>query len=159
MNEAYLLLGSNQGNSKAWLKKATDMVALECGNIFKISSIYRTAAWGKSDQPDFLNQVVALHTILSPLQLLEAIQHIEQTLGRQRDVKWGPRTLDIDILFYNEDILNTPQLVVPHPYLHLRRFTLIPLTEIAPDKRHPVLNRNITELLETCPDKLEVKKD
>jgi 2-amino-4-hydroxy-6-hydroxymethyldihydropteridine diphosphokinase len=159
MNESYLLLGSNQGNSKALLQEAAQLIGNTCGTITATSAIYRTAAWGVSDQPDFLNQVIAIQTSLSAMQLLTAIQTIEATLGRQRDVKWGPRTLDIDMLFFNDDIINTPELVVPHPYLHSRRFTLVPLAEIAPKKLHPVLHRNITELLEACPDKLEVTKD
>jgi 2-amino-4-hydroxy-6-hydroxymethyldihydropteridine diphosphokinase len=158
MNEAYLSLGSNEGDRIAWLQKALELLAATCGEIVKISSIYETAAWGLGAQPDFLNMAVLINTDKSPEELLQEIHNIETALGRQRNIKWGPRTLDIDILLYNHDIIQTPELKVPHPFLHERRFTLVPLVEIAPRYIHPQLHQTVSELLAACPDQLEVHK-
>ncbi len=158
MNTAYLSLGSNIGNRKDWLQQATNQIDTKCGSITKTSAIYETAAWGINEQPTFLNLVLALDTLLSPLELLNEILAIEISLGRKREIKWGARTIDIDILFYDQTILELSNLIIPHPYLQDRRFTLVPLVEIAPTFNHPILNRNITELLAICPDKLEVIK-
>ncbi|MCD6010591.1 MAG: 2-amino-4-hydroxy-6-hydroxymethyldihydropteridine pyrophosphokinae [Flavipsychrobacter sp.] len=158
MNNAYLLLGSNQGDRTGWLQQAMNMLAEKCGTIAQKSSVYETAAWGITDQPAFLNMVIHLQTVLSPTELLTQIQQIETTLGRQRDIKWGQRTLDIDILLYNDAVVDLPELVIPHPYMQERRFTLAPLAEIAPHYMHPKLNKTITELLAACPDTLEVHK-
>lgn len=158
MTITYFLLGSNEGNRRQWLQQAIDAIERSCGHIVKRSALYETAAWGKEDQPDFLNMVIEVETVLSPEQLLQAVQEIELQLGRQRKVKWGQRTLDIDILFYGEAVIHTDRLVVPHPFLQERRFTLLPLQEIAPELMHPVLQKNVTTLLHECPDLLEVKK-
>lgn len=158
MNEAYLSLGSNEGDRVVWLQKALELLAATCGEIVKLSSVYETAAWGLGTQPDFLNMAVLIHTDKTPEELLHDIHHIETALGRQRNIKWGPRTLDIDILLYNHEIIETPELKVPHPFLHERLFTLIPLAEIAPGYIHPQLHLTISALLTTCPDRLEVHK-
>ena len=158
MITTYFLLGSNEGNRRQWLQQAIDAIEPSCGPIVKKSALYQTAAWGKEDQPDFLNMVIEVKTILSPEQLLKAVQEIELQLGRQRKVKWGQRTLDIDILFYGDAVIHTDRLVVPHPFLQERRFTLLPLQEIAPELMHPVLQKDVTTLLRECPDLLEVKK-
>jgi 2-amino-4-hydroxy-6-hydroxymethyldihydropteridine diphosphokinase len=158
MNESYLSLGSNEGDRLSWFKKAIELLGANCGTISKRSSIYETSAWGITDQPDFLNMVVALKTTLSPSELLTEILKIETSLGRQRSIKWGPRTLDIDILLYNNDIIELPGLTIPHPYLHERRFTLLPLAEVAGQYIHPVLNRTIADLLRSWPDQLDVRK-
>ncbi len=157
MNEVYLLLGSNEGNRMQWMQRAIDMLSAH-GTIALQSSVYETAAWGIEDQPGFLNMVVLLQTAYTPIRLLTEIHIIEQALGRQREVKWGPRTLDIDILLYNNDQVELPGLIIPHPFLHLRRFTLVPLAELIPTHIHPTLNRTITELLQDCPDQLEVQR-
>ena len=141
-----------------WLQKAMDLLTANCGTIIKRSSVYETAAWGITDQADFLNMAVQLQTSKSPTELLASILKIETTLGRQRSVKWGPRTLDIDILLYNDSIIETPELVIPHPFLQERLFTLLPLAEIAPDYIHPKLHKTIAQLSADCPDKLEVHK-
>lgn len=157
MNEAYLLLGSNEGNRFNHLKLAIEKLQSTAVVIEKKSKLYETAAWGMKEQPDFINIVLKIRTSLQPESLLTFIQQIEQDLGRQRSVKWGQRTLDIDILFYDKIILQTPTLTLPHPYLHLRRFTLLPLVEIAAKWVHPVLKKSMVSLLKECPDTLEVK--
>ncbi len=157
MNQVYLSLGSNEGDRVLWFKKALHQIEDCCGAIINKSSIYETAAWGKSDQPDFLNMVVLVATELQPLELLKTTQKIETLLGRKREIKWGPRTLDIDILFYNNLVSIIENLTIPHPFVHERRFTLLPMSEITPNYIHPVLNKTISELLEICPDRLSVK--
>lgn len=154
-NTAYLLLGSNEGDRIAWLQHATLLISERIGTISKQSALYQTAAWGLEEQPDFLNMALCVQTTLTATQLLQAANKIEAELGRQRTVKWGQRTLDIDILFYNQDIINTPELIVPHPRLEERRFALVPLHEIAPELKHPVSGKSIRILLEECNDKLE----
>jgi 2-amino-4-hydroxy-6-hydroxymethyldihydropteridine diphosphokinase len=158
MNIAFLSLGSNEGNRMAWLDKAIDLIATDCGTITGRSSVYETAAWGINDQPDFLNMVVSVQTTLSPKDLLAAILHIETVLGRHRVIKWGPRIIDIDILLYNDLVLQSPDLIIPHPYIQDRKFTLLPLAELAPDYVHPKFQKTINELLTKCADKLEVQK-
>lgn len=157
MTDVYLLLGSNEGDREQWLQQAVEQLGVT-GNISIQSAIYQTAAWGIEEQPAFLNMALCLQTELLPLELLQEIHHIEQNLGRQRILKWGQRTLDIDILFYGDAIIDLPELKVPHPYLQERRFALVPLNEIAPDFLHPGLNKAVSQLLDECPDKLEVDK-
>jgi len=157
MHIAYLLLGSNEGDRFSWLGNALQLIGEQCGQVSAISSIYQTAAWGLENQAAFLNQVLKIETSLSPEQLLAATLGIEISLGRHRQIKWGPRIIDIDILFYDNAVINEPGLIIPHPMLHRRRFTLVPLAEIAPSLIHPVLNKTITELLSDCEDKLDVE--
>jgi 2-amino-4-hydroxy-6-hydroxymethyldihydropteridine diphosphokinase len=156
MNDAWLLLGSNEGNRMIWMKKAMDAISVNCGRVLKQSAIYETAAWGINEQPDFLNMVVQIETSKTPHDLLTALLGIEQSLGRKRDVKWGQRIIDIDILFFNQDIIKLPDLTIPHPFIPVRRFTLAPLAEIASDYVHPELNKTVGELLAVCPDTLEL---
>lgn len=158
MNKAYLSLGSNEGDRLLWLQKAMDLIERECGTVTAQSPVYETAAWGLTDQPGFLNQVIAIDTTCTTPELLTRVLAIETALGRVREVKWGPRIIDIDILLFNEDIIDTPTLKVPHPYIQDRRFTLVPLATIAPYYVHPLLGKTITELLADCPDKLEVTR-
>lgn len=158
MNNTWLALGSNEGNRMEWLQKAMELLAANCGDIIKKSSVYETAAWGITDQPDFLNMALQLQTTKPPSELLTAILQIETGLGRQRSVKWGPRTLDIDILLYNDSIIEINGLTIPHPFLHQRLFTLLPLAEIAPGYMHPLLHKTIARLLSDCTDKLDVHK-
>lgn len=154
MNTVYLLLGTNEGDRINWLQFAVEQLDLYCGNISAKSNIYETAAWGIEDQPDFLNMAVKLETDLSPTGLLKQTNDIEQKAGRQRTVKWGQRTLDIDLLFYNNEIINTPGLSIPHPEIQNRRFALVPLNELAPLYTHPKLDLSVSELLKMCPDSL-----
>ncbi len=152
----YLLIGTNMGQRDANLQLATELLEKQVGKLTKSSSIYETAAWGKENQPGFLNQVLAFETNLKPAELLEKILQIEQEMGRQRLEKWGSRIIDIDILYFNEKIINQKNLQIPHPYLQDRRFTMVPLAEIAPDFTHPVLKKTNKQLLEICEDRLEV---
>lgn len=158
MKEAYILTGGNLGDRRANLSFAKDQVAIAAGKILQQSSIYQTAAWGNEDQPDFLNQVLRIATNLSPTGLLETLLKIEAGMGRVRDRKNDPRIIDLDILFYGTEIIDLPELQLPHPRLHLRRFVLVPLCEISPELMHPVLKKDTRWLLEHCPDPLNVKK-
>lgn len=157
MNKVYLSLGSNEGSRLQWLQKAIMLIGERCGNIKKLSPIYETAAWGMTEQPDFLNMTLEVATTENPEELLTIVHTIESDLGRQREVKWGQRTLDIDILLFNNEIIRLPDLVIPHPYLQDRLFVLKPLSEIAPDYIHPVFHKSIAALLDDCSDNLSIK--
>ena len=155
---AFLLLGSNQGDAKSYLAMAKEAITQNIGGLLKESSIYLTSAWGKTDQPDFLNQVIEIAFKGNPSSLLTSILDIENKMGRVRIEKWGTRIIDIDILFCGDQMVDEPLLQVPHPQIPYRRFTLIPLVEIAPDFIHPVLQKSNRQLLNECTDLLEVKK-
>ncbi len=156
IHSAYLSLGSNQGNSFQILTQAVADIGENCGEVNAVSKMFRTAAWGIEEQPDFLNMVVGISTLQDPLSLLKAIQEIEHQHQRIRTTKWGQRTLDIDILYYDNLVLSMPELVIPHPYLHERGFVLVPLAKIAPDLVHPILKLTTQQLLEKCEDRLDV---
>lgn len=158
MNTAYLLTGGNLGNRLAYLQQARDMIQQSCGNIVHSSAIYETAAWGLTDQPSFYNQALAVETALPPEKLMETLLGIEEEMGRSRTIKMGPRTIDLDILLIDSLILNSSLLTLPHPYLQLRRFALMPLCEIAPGLVHPVFHKTISQLLEECADGGDVQK-
>jgi len=146
------------GDRKLNLARARNLIGEKCGELKNISSIYETAAWGNIDQPMFLNQSLEITTPLKPIPLLQQILEIEKQLGRTRHEKYGPRIIDIDILFYNDEIYNDSLLTVPHPALQYRRFALKPMNELAPNFVHPVLKKTIAQLLEECPDDLPVNK-
>lgn len=158
MAEVFLLLGSNMGDSQKYLQEARLALQHQIGTLLATSSVYQTAAWGKTNQPDFLNQVLNMETALEPFEVLNRCLGIEQGLGRVREEKWAARTIDIDILFYDSMIVNHENLVIPHPFLHERAFTLIPLVELAPEWVHPVLKKSMTDLLASLGVDLAVKK-
>ena len=156
MSVAFLGLGTNLDDRKENLRKAIEAIALKL-SVCKQSSIYETAAWGYTDQPDFLNQVIEVETGLTPLRLLNFLKRTEVELGRIENFRYGPRLIDIDILFYDDLVKNTSRLQIPHPRIPERAFVLVPLNEIAPSLEHPVLGKTITELLEDVPDKAGVR--
>jgi 2-amino-4-hydroxy-6-hydroxymethyldihydropteridine diphosphokinase len=158
MNKAYLLTGSNLGDREQYLATARSFINGQCGTIVIASSLYETAAWGKTDQPSFLNQALELETSLNARQLIRRVLKIEKLMGRIRDEKYGPRLIDIDILLFNNEKHNYQFLKIPHPEMQKRMFALLPLAEIAPGIFHPVLNKTIHELLKECTDELPVKK-
>jgi 2-amino-4-hydroxy-6-hydroxymethyldihydropteridine diphosphokinase len=158
MKKAYLLLGSNMGNSLEQLAAAIHHIEKKTGKLVRKSGLYATAAWGNPNQPDFLNQVIVIETDLTAATIMQNILSIEKMMGRLRTVKNAPRIIDIDILFFNKDIIKQPDLIIPHPEIQNRRFVLIPLNEISPLFKHPVFNKSIHQLLSECPDQLNVKK-
>ncbi|TFF35962.1 2-amino-4-hydroxy-6-hydroxymethyldihydropteridine diphosphokinase [Mucilaginibacter psychrotolerans] len=158
MVSVFLLLGTNLGNRQLHLQQAIEHVRQQISEVINASAVYETQSWGKTDEPDYLNQVIQLETDLPARNVLEKILTIELQMGRTREVKWGSRIIDIDILFYGNEVIDEPGLVVPHPQLHNRRFTLEPLAELAPDMLHPVLNKNILVLKNELKDSLIVKK-
>lgn len=157
MKGIYLLLGSNIGDSEKVLSAAIELIELEIGKVIDASSVYSTKAWGVEDQPDFLNQVVEIESNLDPENLLVKINEIEKKLGRVRFQKWHSRIIDIDILYFGAEIIDTPNLVIPHPENQNRNFVLIPMAEIAPELIHPVLGISQKELLLKCADPLKVR--
>ena len=157
MNQIYLQLGSNLGARENFLQTARDFISEELGLIEEISKIYESTPWGVDGQGCFLNQVLLLSTSIGPHDLLKLILTIEKKIGRIRIEKWGERVIDIDILFYNDDIIETIDLCIPHKYLSKRRFVLIPLCEIAENLNHPKYNKTILELLNECIDEEKVE--
>jgi 2-amino-4-hydroxy-6-hydroxymethyldihydropteridine diphosphokinase len=158
VNLVYLLLGTNIGHKEQHLETAIGFIQHDIGNIQTLSSIYQTAAWGNENQDDFLNQVLICETSLEANEVLEKVLEIEKKMGRQRLVKNEPRIIDIDILFFNKEVIAQEFLVVPHPLIHARRFVLAPLDEISPDFIHPVSGNAISQMLEECEDPLPVYK-
>jgi 2-amino-4-hydroxy-6-hydroxymethyldihydropteridine diphosphokinase len=159
MNKAYLSFGSNRGDRAGNLNKAVNLLGEWAGNISAFSSIYETPPWRMTDNVDFLNQVILVETDLLPGQLMGIIFRIESIMGRIRTShKYEPRTIDIDILFYNDEVIKEEALVIPHPLIQERRFVLEPMAELAPDFIHPVLRKNIARLLVDCEDKSVIQK-
>lgn len=157
MSTAYLLLGTNLGNKEGYLKKALKLLK-KLGKIKKHSAIYETEPWGFSDERNFFNMAVCLETSFNPFELLNEIVRIEISIGRKRQEKqWIAREIDIDILFYDDNIIHDENLIVPHPHLQNRKFVLVPLNEIAPRFIHPAYGKNISTLLKECNDDCEVE--
>ena len=157
MNNVYLLIGGNVGNRLQNLRHAVDQLS-SWGTVVQHSSIYETAAWGKTEQPSFLNQALEYQTDLAPQALIRTILQIEEEMGRRRTEKFGPRIIDIDILFFNSEIVQEPHLTIPHPEIQNRRFALVPMAEIAPQLIHPLMHKTIRQLLQECPDTLDARK-
>ncbi len=154
----YLNLGSNLGDRLQNLKMAIKKIEeSDFISIQKISPVYETDPVGYEDQPRFLNLVVLAETALKPLLLLDCLLDIEKKMGRKKEKKWRPRNIDMDILLYDDLIVNSDRLILPHPQMHQRRFVLVPLTQVNPNLLHPLLKKNVEELLQVCADHSEVK--
>lgn len=160
MNEVYLCLGGNLGNREENILDAIALILSTIGEIQEKSSIYETEAWGVQNQQAYLNQVIKINTLLPPNELLKKLLSIEKQLGRKRteSSNYESRTIDIDILFYNNLIIKNKELEIPHPRLHLRNFVLIPLNQINSKLMHPILNKSINAILAECTDVLPVKE-
>lgn len=158
MSGMYLIIGGNIGDRVNYLQKSIHFIEKEIGPIARKSFVYETASWGKTDQNAFLNQVLYVQTTYSAQQVLKICLDIEAKMGRTRDQKWDSRIIDIDILFYDHEIIHEDRLQIPHPFIQERRFVLVPLNEIAPMFKHPVLHKTVHLLLQECSDNLEVKK-
>lgn len=158
MHAVFILLGSNLGDRLTYLHKATAGIEKEAGKVVQKSAVYRTASWGKTELPEYLNQVLQIESALPPQVLLSTLQRIETSLERTREEKWGSRTIDIDILFYDAQQINEANLIIPHPLLQERRFVLEPLMEIAPSLEHPVFGKTIKQLYAQLKDTLIVEK-
>ncbi|WP_027003829.1 2-amino-4-hydroxy-6-hydroxymethyldihydropteridine diphosphokinase [Hugenholtzia roseola] len=153
----YLLLGSNLGDKRQNLEAARFFLQKEVGFLEAQSAIYETAPWGLEEQPLFYNQLLVLQTELSPQNLLESVLKIEAKIGRERVRKWDRRTIDIDILYFGSHVISEPNLQIPHPLLHQRRFALVPMVALAPDFQHPIFRVSQQELLALCTDKLPLR--
>lgn len=158
MNRVFLGLGGNLGDRFKNIELALNAIGTRLGTIHEKSSIYQTKAWGGIEQPDFLNMVVEVLTPHTPEEVLDKIQKIETDMGRVRIERWGSRIIDIDLLFYNDEIVNLSRLIIPHPLIEKRKFVLLPLTEIAEEWIHPRLKKTVAQLLANCDDELEVLK-
>ena len=158
MNNVYLLIGGNMGERMANLAAARNRINIDCGRITAFSSIYETEAWGYKEQPAFLNQALAIETSLEAEKFMEEILKIEMALGRKREIPLGPRIIDIDIIYFNDEIINSSNLTIPHPSMAQRKFVLMPLTEIAPAFIHPILLKTNEVLLKESGDSSVVYK-
>jgi len=160
MNTIILGLGGNLGNVESTFIKAKKIIEQKVGKITHQSFIYQTQAWGETNQNDFLNQAIVLESELNPFQVLDSCLDIEKKLGRDRinGVKWKERVIDIDILFFNDEIIDTPYLKIPHPYLSQRNFVLIPLLDIIPNYIHPKLKKSIKNIKKECKDNMQIIK-
>jgi len=158
MQDVYLLLGSNLGERNTYLERARLLINERVGRVGAVSSLYETAAWGVSNQPPYLNQVLLVKTKQKPQTVLQEVLAIEKECGRERIEKWGSRVIDIDILFYENEIINEPDLIVPHPYFQERRFAVEPMLELNAEFMHPVLKKTIKSIALELTDKLSVEK-
>ncbi len=160
MNTAYLLLGGNMGDRLHVIAKAVSLIHASCGNVVEKSSLFESAPWGFEDTKQFINQVIKIEVTMSAEDLLQNLLNIELLLGRVRNntANYSSRSIDIDILFFNDEIINEQNLKIPHPLLQERKFTLMPLNEIASDFHHPIFKKTVHELLNECNDPLEVVK-
>ena len=161
MERCYLLFGSNMGDKDQLFADACTLINNRCGRVMEVSAAYESEPWGFEADEWFLNRVIAVDTELEPETMLQQLLEIEAELGRVRHPNqegYASRPIDLDILYFGERVILSDRLTVPHPRLHLRRFTLVPLCELIPDFLHPVLHKTQSELLEECHDALEVRK-
>ena len=159
MHQVFLGTGGNTGNKQENFDKVYTFIKNELGDIIQPSSVYETSPWGFESKDNFWNQVLSIETTLSPEELLLKIAEIETSFGRNRENEgYSSREMDIDILYFDDEIINTEKLTIPHPLLHKRLFVLVPLAEIAPDFVHPVLKLSSLEMLNICEDKSEIRK-
>lgn len=147
MNTAYIAIGSNIGDRQKALEDALNQIEKEGIKVTRVSSFYETLPYGYTDQPPFLNGAIEVQTTLSARELLKTLLSIEKDLGRVRQFKWGPRTIDLDIIFFNNEVYNEPDLIIPHPDMQNRSFVLTPLNDICPTYLHPQLNKTTHDLL------------
>lgn len=157
MNGIYILLGSNMGNRLEYLREAEQLLIQHGIQVIDESSIYETEPWGKENQDWFLNVVLQIECAKNPDELLNTILDVEKSLGRIRKEKWGERCIDVDILYFHDEVVETRELIIPHPGIPDRKFTLIPLVEMCPIEKHPTLDQNQMELLAECTDTLDCK--
>lgn len=153
-----MLLGGNQGNPLRYFNAAGKLIESKAGAIIARSAVFYSEPWGNTDQPVFMNQALLLATPLPPFRLLQRLLDTEKALGRIRKERWGPRIIDIDLLCYGNKVYKTDFLTLPHPSLPERRFALLPMSQVAPDWRHPELGRTTLQLLHACTDPLKVWK-
>lgn len=155
VNSAYIILGGNLGDKRKNLETAQRLVSLQIGKIKRSSGIYETEPWGFEDSRNFFNQVIEIDTGLNPPELLERIKKIEAKFGRikKQSKKYQSRQMDMDILFFNNEIIRLPGLTIPHPRIHERNFVLVPLSELAADFVHPIFNQTILQLKSQCKDR------
>lgn len=157
MNGIYILLGSNMGNRLEYLKEAESQLIKKGIQVIDESSVYETEPWGKKDQDWFLNVILQINTTKEPSELMETFLEVEQQLGRIRKEKWGERCIDIDILYYHDQVLESEKLNLPHPGIPDRKFTLVLLAEMCPLEDHPILGKTQMQLLADCPDQLDCR--
>lgn len=159
MAKVYFVVGGNLGNRENYIEKAINLISERVGYVLRHSALYESEPWGFEHKNNFLNKVLLVDTNLSPAALLLEISFIEGSLGRERNGGgYSARTIDIDILFYDRQVMLSPSLVIPHRYLHKRLFVLTPLAEIAPDFMHPLFSLSVRELLANCDDLTKVWK-
>ena len=158
MNTIFLQLGSNMGDRNAYLQKARKLITEKIGMIKKRSRIYESVPWGIENQNNYLNQVLELKSKFTADEVLQKILDIENKIGRIRNEKWGERIIDIDILFYNDLIIEKEELCIPHIHLHNRKFVLTPLHEISPDYVHPKYRKKVSELMQECKDTEKIEE-
>lgn len=156
MNGVYLIIGGNLGDREINIRKCRKYINKVLGKIVTMSAIYETAAWGNTNLPSYLNQVLYVHTRNNIEDTLEICLQIEKNMGRERLKKWDSRVIDIDILFFNKEIVQKDNLKVPHPHLDKRKFVLIPLCELAPNMQHPISGKSLKRMLKECADTLKV---
>ncbi|HEY5367949.1 MAG TPA: 2-amino-4-hydroxy-6-hydroxymethyldihydropteridine diphosphokinase [Hanamia sp.] len=156
MNKVFFITGGNIGDRKKNLETAATLLEKHIGKIIQSSRIYETDAWGITDQPTFYNQALIVESEFSAQEVIRKILKIEEEMGRVRTIKNAARSIDIDILFFNDETVNEQNLIIPHPEIANRRFVLMPLNELEPNMIHPVLKKSITELLSICKDPLKV---